>query len=312
MGKNTYYFSHDYNARNDEKIIELIEDYGTVAYGEYWIIAELLHEEETGRIELTDRFYRLRAKQARMTIDTYKEFIDDCCKKYELLLCENGYISSERVDRNKEGRQIVRQERSEAGKAGANARWGKNSNCHQNDTESMAFTNGKMANDSKRKERKVKEKKKVIANAIVGEMPTAGKTLKVQKDLFKNIIRTKASLIGFITQEKPRFIDPYVELWNIWATERGKGVVKDITDKRIRHFKVRVNEPLWDFIQILSKASKSDKCLTEGWFGFDFIIESRDKYLKLLEGNYDNKEQGKAAAAELTATEKKFIEASKK
>mgnify|MGYP001572489914 CR=1 FL=1 len=33
MAKDTYYFSHDYNARNDEKILELRVKYGAEGYG---------------------------------------------------------------------------------------------------------------------------------------------------------------------------------------------------------------------------------------------------------------------------------------
>ena len=157
MAKETYYFPHDYYARSDTKMEEMLDDYGSVGYGEYWMIAEILHEEEESRIELTERFYRVRAKMARMAIDTYKVFIDDCCTKYELMKQQEGYLTIARVDRNKDKRVSVKIGRSEAGKAGAAKRWGKNSNSHENDEEKMAIANGKMANDSKGKEIREKE-----------------------------------------------------------------------------------------------------------------------------------------------------------
>jgi hypothetical protein len=41
--KDTYYFSHDYNARNDEKIKKLIRIYGWSGYGLFWAIIEELY-----------------------------------------------------------------------------------------------------------------------------------------------------------------------------------------------------------------------------------------------------------------------------
>jgi len=154
MAKDTLWFPHDYNARADEKTDEAIEDYGTVAYGEYWVIAEMLHEELEGKIELTDRFYRVRSKAARMDIATYKQFIEDCINKYMLFKLKDGYITSERVERNKDSRQAIRNKRAQAGKEGAAKRW-ENSKCHEkeaktmaNAKETIANANGKMANDS--------------------------------------------------------------------------------------------------------------------------------------------------------------------
>lgn len=43
MAKDTYYFSHDYNARNDEKIKKLIRKHKMEGYGIYWSIIEDLY-----------------------------------------------------------------------------------------------------------------------------------------------------------------------------------------------------------------------------------------------------------------------------
>jgi hypothetical protein len=41
--KDSYYFSHDYNARNDEKIKKLIRIHGWTGYGLFWAIIEELY-----------------------------------------------------------------------------------------------------------------------------------------------------------------------------------------------------------------------------------------------------------------------------
>ena len=51
MAKDTYYFSHDYNARNDEKILELRSEFGAEGYGVFWMIVETMAENENGGIK---------------------------------------------------------------------------------------------------------------------------------------------------------------------------------------------------------------------------------------------------------------------
>jgi len=43
MAKNTFYFSHDYNARNDIKIKKLLSKHGFIGYGIFWAIIEELY-----------------------------------------------------------------------------------------------------------------------------------------------------------------------------------------------------------------------------------------------------------------------------
>lgn len=42
--KETFYFSHDYNARSDEKIIKLLATEGWLGYGIFWALIEKLYE----------------------------------------------------------------------------------------------------------------------------------------------------------------------------------------------------------------------------------------------------------------------------
>jgi len=45
MAKETYYFSHDFSARNDPKMQKLMRKHGMAGIGLYWCIIELLNEE---------------------------------------------------------------------------------------------------------------------------------------------------------------------------------------------------------------------------------------------------------------------------
>jgi len=46
MKKNTYYFSHDYNAANDVKVLFLRQQLGMEGYGIYWYLVESLASAE--------------------------------------------------------------------------------------------------------------------------------------------------------------------------------------------------------------------------------------------------------------------------
>ena len=44
--KNNSWFSHDSNAKDDEKMMFLIEELGLEGYGIYWVLVEKLREEK--------------------------------------------------------------------------------------------------------------------------------------------------------------------------------------------------------------------------------------------------------------------------
>ena len=45
MAKETYYFSHDYYARTDRKLVSLAMKHGMAGIGVYWCLVEMLYEE---------------------------------------------------------------------------------------------------------------------------------------------------------------------------------------------------------------------------------------------------------------------------
>jgi len=49
--KDAFYFQHDYNARNDEKVLELRSNYGVEGYGLFWMLLESMAETDDGKIK---------------------------------------------------------------------------------------------------------------------------------------------------------------------------------------------------------------------------------------------------------------------
>ena len=117
MHKETFYFSHDYNARNDPKILELRSEYGMEGVGIYWCIIETLAEDENGYIIATlmgGLSVGLGVPKARLI-----EIIDFMVK-IDLLCSDETGIYSRRMNEHKKVRKAL----SDNGKDGAAKRWG--------------------------------------------------------------------------------------------------------------------------------------------------------------------------------------------
>jgi hypothetical protein len=90
--KETFYLRHDYNARNDERIIKLRRKYPDGAgYGIYWMVIEKLAESSEGRIELAsmdDLAFDLHLDSKR---------IEDVIRSYKLFEIDKKYFWSNRL-----------------------------------------------------------------------------------------------------------------------------------------------------------------------------------------------------------------------
>ena len=112
MAKDSFWFRHDYNARNDEKILELMSEYGAESYGIYWMIIETMAENENGCIKsslIGGLSHGFRVAKSRLV-----EIIN-CCIRVELLHEKDGNYFSNRLLKHKEERKFF----SDKGKEGA-------------------------------------------------------------------------------------------------------------------------------------------------------------------------------------------------
>ena len=122
---NTFYFSHDYDAMQDEKIKRMIRRHGMVGYGLFWAIIELLYANANAL--QTD--YEGIAFDFRVNSDIVKSVICD----FNLFIIRENEFGSLSVER----RLNERNEKSRKAKESANCRW-KNANALQTDYEGNA------------------------------------------------------------------------------------------------------------------------------------------------------------------------------
>lgn len=140
MKKDTYYFSHDYNASNDEKVLLLRTDLGMEGYGIYWYLVESLAN-SGGHLPI--KVIPLLSTQMGSTIPKVKAVI----KNYNLFQIIDGQFFSDRLLHHLGLRKAL----SDAGRIGANNRWANG--------VAIRDANGVAIRDANAKEIKGKESK---------------------------------------------------------------------------------------------------------------------------------------------------------
>lgn len=117
--KATNYFSHDSNARNDEKVIRLRMKHNAAGYGVYFMILERLRD-ETGYMSVKD--YNMIAFDLRVDAALVKSVVEDFGL---FVFTDDGkYFYSDSFKRRMDIKDTLRRQRSEAGKKGNEKRWG--------------------------------------------------------------------------------------------------------------------------------------------------------------------------------------------
>ena len=133
MPKDTFYFSHDYNARNDEKIKRLIRKHGMQGYGVFWSIVEDLYNNANAlRTDYEGIAYDLRSDS---------ELVASVVNDFDLFIFNGDYFGSNSVQERLEQRN----DKSAKARKSASYRWD-NANAMQTQSDSNA-----------KKERKGKE-----------------------------------------------------------------------------------------------------------------------------------------------------------
>lgn len=148
--KDAYYFSHDSNARHDPEICEMISMYGMEGYGWFWVIIEMLRDQEGYKLKLYKR--NALAMQMQCTPDASEKYINDCINEFGLFTSDGEYFWSESLIRRMKNREEVSNKRRQA----ALSRWdkGNNANAMQVQCKPDALKESKV-NKSKVKEKKV-------------------------------------------------------------------------------------------------------------------------------------------------------------
>jgi len=147
--KDTFYFTHDYNARSDEKITELLSKHGMEGYGIFWGIIESLYNNANALQTHYDRI----AYELHTDVKIVESVIND----FGLFSIKDGFFGSVSIGR----RLTERNDKSVKARESAFKRWEKcerNADALKNDANAMLTEcEGNAIKERKVKERKLKE-----------------------------------------------------------------------------------------------------------------------------------------------------------
>jgi hypothetical protein len=189
MKNKSYYFSHDYNAANDTKVLFLRHQLGMEGYGIYWFIIERLAD-AGGKLPL--ELIPVLAMQMQSTDIKVKGVI----MQFDLFRIDEGEFWSERLNDH----LGLRAKLSESGKSGALNRW-KNG-------EANGVAIGE-ANAKKRKEKEIKEN-------INNNIDIYNKFVEESIISFENLLNPFKELIGA----------NYKDFLDYWTEKNDKGKLR--------------------------------------------------------------------------------------
>ena len=142
MSKDTFYFSHDYNSRSDEKVKSLLRKQGLAGYGLFWAIIEDLYNNANAL--RTD--YEGIAYDFRIDVSIVKSVLND----FDLFVFDGDSFGSLSVQK----RLDERDSKSVKARESAHKRW-TNANAMQSQCEGNAIKESKGKEIKERKVNKV-------------------------------------------------------------------------------------------------------------------------------------------------------------
>lgn len=180
MPKDTYYFTHDYNARSDKEMMKVRMNMGMAGVGLYWCIVEMLYEENGFllRSEYERISFELRVKIEDVTglIEGYKLFKFD----------DEKFWSNAVLDRLKK-----RKDKSNKARESISYRWG----------DTNVFRSKNDANTRKERKGKKNNKGSDFLNAV--------------KDPIKGIkINPESLMVKFSDGSEQKLGPDQIEMYN--------------------------------------------------------------------------------------------------
>lgn len=112
--KDSYYFQHDYYARNDPKLVNLMARHGVEGVGIYWCIVENLYE-QGGRLDISS------CNSIAFSLHVDNAIVESIVKDFDLFKDDGQVFWSESVNKRIEKQESIRSKR----KAAVLKRWQK-------------------------------------------------------------------------------------------------------------------------------------------------------------------------------------------
>lgn len=163
MAKEAYYFSHDANARQDEKILMMLSEHGWEGYGIYWALIEMMFESS----DTVLNHNKVKGISFSYNIDiTLLQSVINTCITEQLFSSDGEQFWSESLKKRKSKYHELKTKKSDAGKKGMAKRWSNQDSDNTVITKDNTSNNTVITKDNKGKEKKEKESKTKYAEFV--------------------------------------------------------------------------------------------------------------------------------------------------
>ena len=204
--KDAFYFSHDSNARNDERILMLRAEHGWEGYGIFWALIEMMFENS----ETSLSHNKIKGIAVSYNIDiTLLQSVINTCLTEELFTSDGDSFWSESLRKRKGKYHEFKTKKSEAGKKGMAKRWASDNSVI---TEIYQGDNSVITKDNKGKESKVKESIYSAEEIINYLNLKSGTNYKPNSTKTKNLIEARHKE-SFTLEDFKKVIDIKVNEW---------------------------------------------------------------------------------------------------
>lgn len=266
--KKAYYFPHDFNARNDPKLQDVMIELGLEGIGAYWCMIEQLYEQEG---QLPVKALKGIAFTLHMDFSKLQRLISE----FDLFLIEGDVLTSPAVTKRREA--MI--EKSNTAKMKIAKRWKKkadkeDTNVSKSDTGVSKSDTGVSKSDTDVipiKENKRKEKKEY--------------NISSNDDKSNMTLDSSAGGVNY---------QGIIQFYNSTMEQSGATIpkVKSIEGTRKKHVSARIREYGKNaFADMIRKAAASDFLNGRNERGFtatfDWLIRPSN-FIKVIEGNYDS------------------------
>lgn len=120
--KEAFYFPHDNNAHSDPKLMSVFMETGLRGIWLYWILVELMHQQENGMITFEQYKHYVKWYSSHEDNDINEQLMNTCLTNGLFCKTDDGFVYSKRVLQNKEFREELSKKRSIAWKKSAEVR----------------------------------------------------------------------------------------------------------------------------------------------------------------------------------------------
>lgn len=195
--KNNYFFSHDFNAHTDLKMVEIRMKYGWEGYGIFWALCEQIASND---LPIKETHIKGLAYYLHLDKDYLAQYIGFCVEVGLFIETDEG-ITSESL----ENRLEHKREKSRKAKESAEKRWSAKQT--QSERNAIAEQPQSESNANKTKQNKTKPKQEISTSVDIERAKPSTPSKNERKKFFKDLVGKVEDQKDFLKTEMIKFND---------------------------------------------------------------------------------------------------------